>query len=160
MVKRGKKALLKRGKEAPLKRRKEVLLGIKIISILSYIFAAFLLIAGFGMIIAIFTGISLLNLIDIQQIVGQIELTDAAAASIIFVIILIAGISMILFGVFYFFVARGLWKLKNWARIAAIVLAALQFVTAFTPWSPLQLIISSVILWYLIFSKEVKAAFK
>ena len=66
-----------------------------------------------------------------------------------------------------FFVARGLWKLQNWARITAIVFAALGILQniSFRPMmggfsgNILGLAISGLIGGYLLFSKEVKKAF-
>ena len=73
---------------------------------------------------------------------------------------------MIGLGVLLFFVGRGLWKAKSWARIVALILVGLGILMAVI--SMIQgeiinnipsLVIPSVIGGYLLFSKSVKKAF-
>lgn len=68
------------------------------------------------------------------------------------------------FGVLYIFVARGLWKGQNWARILAIILSGQLILIGlpFFSFSPFKLFLLAVnipIVWYLAFSPEVKSAF-
>ena len=51
-------------------------------------------------------------------------------------------------------VGWGLWGLKSWARIGAIVLAVLHL-----PWFPIGTPIGALILWYLLANPDAKAAF-
>jgi len=51
-------------------------------------------------------------------------------------------------------VGWGLWQLKPWARIAAIVLAVLHL-----PGFPIGTLIGALILWYLLADPDAKAAF-
>ncbi|MEK6973997.1 MAG: hypothetical protein AABW41_02055 [Nanoarchaeota archaeon] len=69
---------------------------------------------------------------------------------------------MIISAIIGFFIANGLSRLKNWARITAIVFAILGLINGlFTlPIGILNLLISGLILWYLGFNEEVKKAFK
>ena len=48
----------------------------------------------------------------------------------------------------------GLWRLKSWARLAAIVLAALQL-----PIIPVGTLIGALIIWYLWQDADARAAF-
>lgn len=81
------------------------------------------------------------------------------------------GIIALALAVLTFFVARGLWKGKKWARIVAIILAALGIINSITNlgggtiigvliWNLIFLVIQLVIGGYLLFGKKVKAVFK
>ncbi len=63
------------------------------------------------------------------------------------------GAILILVGLFMFIITYGLWTLKPWARMFAIIFAVLGLL-AF----PIGTILSIIILWYL-FKPEIKAAF-
>jgi len=77
----------------------------------------------------------------------------------------IMGLIFIICSIITFFIARGLWKLKNWARITVIVLSVLMAVSAF--FSILQgdlsqlfgLTVNVIVAAYLVFSEDVKRAF-
>jgi uncharacterized membrane protein (DUF2068 family) len=85
------------------------------------------------------------------------------------VFLIIAGFFYIGYSVLNFFIARGLWKGKNWARITAIVISIIMIIYGIIsiPESQLSLnhpstgsaLISIIIGGYLWFSKSVKAAF-
>ena len=79
-----------------------------------------------------------------------------------------AGIVILGLGVFDFFIGRGLWKAKSWARIVVIVFAALAILGTITSMmvqgkivgsGVFNLITQLVICGYLLFSKSVKQAF-
>ena len=120
--------------------------GVKIISVLHYIGAAILLIGG----IVAFVGSAFLTTV-IPDIVGGL--------------VIAIGILSIILAVLYFFIARGLWKGQNWARIVAIILAILGVINGLVSvvsgrfGSIVSLIIYAIIAYYLWFGKEVKTAF-
>ena len=62
------------------------------------------------------------------------------------------GVSVVI-GIIYFLIAWGLWTLKTWARILAIIFAVIGLFMF-----PVGTIISIILLWYL-FKPEIKAAF-
>ncbi len=75
----------------------------------------------------------------------------------------IGGIVLLVLAVLSFFVAKGLFKLKNWARIVVIILGVLGIVSAITDFSGgsiLTLVINGAIVWYLTMSPVGKGAFK
>ena len=78
-------------------------------------------------------------------------------------------IAFLITGIFLFFVARGIWKGRNWARISIIIVSALLIIYAMAyvltaipgitiSVSPIH-IINLFIIFYLLFSKRVKEAF-
>jgi hypothetical protein len=72
--------------------------------------------------------------------------SDAAIAVLTTGIVgLIGGGVFLLLAVGNFVVGWGLWQLREWARVAAIVLAALRLVNI-----PLGTLIGGVIIWYLL----------
>ena len=68
-------------------------------------------------------------------------------------VLLWAGIIIFILAIFYIITGWGLWTLKSWARIAAIVLAVISLLSF-----PIGTIIGIVVLWYL-FKPEIKKAF-
>jgi len=120
--------------------------GVKIISVLYYIGAVFSLIAG----IVAFAGGAFFTTVLPKFIAGI-----AAIAGIVFIILAVLG----------FFIARGLWKGQNWARILAIVFAILGVISALIAiisggyQGIVSLVINAIIGYYLWFNKGVKAAF-
>ena len=83
-------------------------------------------------------------------------------------LIVALGIIFIAIGVFGFFVGMGLWKLKQWARIAVIVLSLISVISSLYGLVMMKSIVSNIITilingaiaYYLIFVKEAKEAFK
>jgi uncharacterized membrane protein (DUF2068 family) len=76
------------------------------------------------------------------------------------------AIILLALAVLSFFVARGLWKAKSWARITAIILSILGVIFAIIGMvggeigsNILGLILNGLIGAYLLFSEEVKKAF-
>jgi len=127
--------------------------GVKIISVLYYIGAVVLILLGILLIVgAGFIG----------TILQSIPLLGALGAGLFIVI----GIILIVFAVLSFFLGRGLWKAQKWARIVVIVFSVLGVLFALLAIvqgqilnNLLSLIINAVIGGYLLFSKDVKAAF-
>jgi len=133
---------------------KEIPIGVKIISIVYYVAAGLALI----MAIMLFTGAAYVN-----SILGSIPLINILGilGSGLFVF---GGIASLLSGVLSFFIGRGLWKLKNWARIFVIIFACIGVLigifSLFSWGAIVMLAVNGAIGGYLIFSKEVKEAFK
>lgn len=131
---------------------KEVPTGVKIIAVLNYIGAVFLLIAGIAFIFGAGAMASVLAVIPFLASIG---------ASFFIVIAII----MIALAVLSFFIGRGLWKGQNWARIVSIVFAIIGVLSGLISLiqgsfgSIVSLIIEGVIGGYLLFSKDVKEAF-
>jgi hypothetical protein len=132
-----------------MKNAKEMPTGVKIISVLEYIGAGILAIMG---LVLIFGGGAIASMLPIFGALGG-------------ALFIVAGIVTIGFGVLAFFIARGLWRGQNWARIVAIVFACLGVLYALISigrmpgQSVVSIIIDGVIGGYLWFAKEVKAAF-
>ncbi|MAG39366.1 hypothetical protein CMI41_00145 [Candidatus Pacearchaeota archaeon] len=132
-----------------MKKRKTLPLGVKIISILYYVCSVLAIIGG---IIAI----------------GLSGFADSLPYDVEYlgIKLIFGGIFAIIMGIVSFFVAKGLWNLKNWARIVVIIFAALGildagtgiargfYATGFT-----GVIVDIIIAAYLIFSEEAKKAF-
>jgi hypothetical protein len=130
------------GKQAPV--------GVKIISVLYYICTGFSVLAA----LLFFVGSSFIDMIFP---------TLAAFGSVLLIAL---GILCLAGAVLTFFIARGLWKVKKWARIIVIVFACLgilsvlsSFVSSFSFSLIIQLAIHGAVGGYLLFAKEVKEAF-
>lgn len=130
---------------------------VKAISIWYYIGAAFLALLGLAMIL----GGSFLG-----TLLSTVPGAEAVSSALIGGVIIVVGVIVLGIAVLYFFIGKGLWKGKNWARIVAIVFAALGFLGSISSLisgnisSIVMLVIDGFIAWYLIFSKEAKAFFR
>jgi len=134
---------------------KEIPAGVKVISIVYYVAAAFLVLVAVMFFVGSGVISSLLGNIPIISILG-------ALGSGLFIF---GGIVCLVFGILGFFIGRGLWNTKKWARILVIVFSCIgvligivSITTGFV--AIVQLAISGFIGGYLIFSKKVKEAFK
>ena len=143
---------------------KEMPTGVKVISVLYYIGAAFSFLFGLLLIVGgAFIG----------AILGETLASLSALGSGLFIVL---GIALLGFGVLDIFIGRGLWKGQNWTRIAAIVFAIFgvlgginslisgltnfQTIGAFSIFVAfVQLAVSLLIGGYLAFAHEVKEAF-
>jgi hypothetical protein len=121
---------------------------VKVISVLYYIGAALGLIFG----ILFIAGAGIIDLILEQM--PEI----AALGAGVFVLI---GILLIVLSVVDFFVARGLWHGRNWARIVVMVFCVLGILTGLTNivsnW--FNILVDLAIGLYFYLNKEVKKAF-
>ena len=123
--------------------------GVKVISVLYYIGAVFELIVA----VLLFVGSGALkNKVPLLAFLGPF--------------LIIGGIALIGLAVLSFFVGRGLWKGKKWARIVAIIFAVIGVLFAILGMiqgqivgNILGLVISAGIGAYLLFSSSVKSAF-
>jgi hypothetical protein len=127
--------------------------GVKIIAVLYYIGTVLEAIAGIGMLAGGgFMGAAL------SRNFGGVGIVGGA-------FFIVAGIILLGFAVLSFFIGRGLWHGKNWARILAIifgclgVLSGLGSIAKGSGGSYVSLIINLVIVLYLWLTKEVKMAF-
>ena len=119
--------------------------GITLLSMLFWVLA----------ILAIIGGIFMLGaknaIIDIMEEEG-----DVSQSVIDFVdsILIVIGLIAFIIGILYLITGWGLWTLKPWARIIAIVLAIISLFNF-----PVGTIIGIIILWYL-FKPEIKEVFQ
>ena len=135
---------------------KKAPVGVQIISVLYYIVAVLCGLLG------------LLLIIGANGIVSFLISSSPELESIITGGLLIGmGVILIGLGVLAFFIGRGLWKLKPWARIIAIIIAVLGVALAvyamvknFVFMQIIRIVVHAVIGAYLIFNKETKRAFK
>jgi hypothetical protein len=75
------------------------------------------------------------------------------AVPIVAIVTVVVLLVMLVFAAGYAVIGWGLWTLKHWARMGAIVLAGLSLLSV-----PIGTIIGVLILWYL-FQPEARAAF-
>ncbi len=133
---------------------------VKIISILNYVNAGLWALIGF---ILIFTADGIVSYF--LQVAP--ELFMGYESGNLVSMLIIVGIIMVLFAVLHFFIGRGLWRLKPWARIVSIIFGIIgvigvgySMVVAFAPAQVLNVIIDGFIVAYFLFSNEAKEAFK
>jgi lysylphosphatidylglycerol synthetase-like protein (DUF2156 family) len=135
---------------------KKIPVGVQVISVFYYICAVICVLLG--LLILIFAGGIVSYFADQSpELLGVITVGVIAAL----------GILLALLGVLTFFVGRGLWKLKPWARIVAIILGIVSviyaiygMITGFGIMQVINLAIGAGIAIYLIVDKEAKRAFK
>lgn len=123
---------------------KDTPFGVKLISILYYIAAIIL-------ILIVLSGPFIFNVVS-----------QVLPVSDVFISIIVLDIFALGFATLNFFIGRGLWKGKNWARIAAIVLHSIGLLSIFsgTFSAVLQAIFHIIIISYLSLSKKVKIFFR
>jgi len=133
---------------------------VTIIAVLYFILAAFCVLGG----VLMFVGGGFLASMMNQQGAG-----GSAGAGILAGLGAVAGVIVLIIAAISALVGFGLWKLKNWGRILALVFAGLGILGALLMllhFSPLilfgfliRLVINGLILWYLL-KPEVAAAFQ
>jgi len=127
--------------------------GVKIIAVLNYIGAG--LLALFGLLAIVGGGM-------FASVINEIPLLGVLGGGIFIVV----GIILIALAVLLFFIGRGLWKGKNWARIVEIIFAILGVIMAIVGMfstgiasNIVSLVFNGLIGGYLLFNTKVKEAF-
>ena len=141
---------------------------VKVISILHYINSALYILVGLALIlfskylINQKTGLGD-NSFGLEELANFQELDEGVLKTSIFVM----GFIFIGLAVLNFFVARDLWRLRNWARIVAVLLALISFtaqiynmISGATVMQIINLAINIFIIGYLLFFQEAKEVFK
>ncbi len=118
--------------------------GIALLAALFWILAILALVGGLFM---VGTKDAIIGIMEDQPEVTEeiIDLVDS--------VLLGAGIITFVLAILYIITGWGLWKLKSWARIVAMILAVISLLSF-----PIGTIIGIVVLWYL-FKPEIKTAF-
>lgn len=125
-------------------------IGVTILAVLAYIGAVFSLLAGIAM---------LFGSAIIGPILNKIpEYAMAATWGPIAFILL--GLFLIACAVLDYFIGKGLWNGKNWARILVLVLTSLSALSSLMSFDLVGLVIAGLIIWYLGFNKKTIPYFK
>jgi len=128
--------------------------GITVLSILGYIGAVATLLAG---IILLLGSAYLGNLLAAIPAAAGIGAAIATLGTIGFIVL---GIIFIGLSILDYFIAKGLWDGKNWARIIMLIFAALSVLGSLWPFNIVSLVIDGLIVWYLGFYKPAVKYFK
>ncbi len=106
-------------------------------------------------ILAIISGLFMVGAKDaLIEIIEEDSGTSQSVIDFIDSIFIGVGVIMFILAIIYIVVGWGLWTLKSWARLAAIILAIISLISF-----PIGTILGIIILWYL-FKPEIKAAFQ
>ena len=141
---------------------------VKVISILHYINSALYILVALALII--FSGYVINQIVNVgdsnfglNELSNFQELDEGVLKTSIFVM----GFLFIGLAVLNFFVARDLWRLKNWARIVAVIIALVgstaqiyNMISGATIMQIINLTINIFVIGYLVFFQEAKEAFK
>lgn len=128
--------------------------GVKVIGVLEYIGAGLCVLAA----LIFFIGANFM-----EAYLGADTAIYGALGSAVFIVL---GVLMLGFAILSFFIARGLFKIQKWARIIVIVFSCLGVLFGFLSifgesigQGIFNIIVNGLIGGYLLFSKEVQAAF-
>ena len=118
--------------------------GIALLSILFWVLAALAII---GSLVMFGAKNAIIDIIQDQPDVSEsvIDFVDS--------MMIVGGVIALIVAVLYIITGWGLWTMKSWARIVAIILAIISLLSF-----PIGTIIGIVILWYL-FKPEIKEVF-
>ena len=119
------------------------------ITLLSALFWVLALLAIIGGLIMMVTSNALIELIEEEGKDVPHEVIDLLDSLFIGI-----GIIIIIMGILYIITGWGLWTMKSWARLVAIILAIISVLNF-----PIGTILGIIILWYL-FKPEIKEAFQ
>jgi len=125
---------------------------VKIISVLGWVGSTFMIIVG---LIFIFFRKAILTQIPITQIPPGYE-------SLMPMMVTIMGVCMILFGAAWFIVSMNLWRFKKWARIVAIIFAAIGALSALMsfPAGWFGFLLHGTVFYFLALNPDVKKLFE
>lgn len=128
-------------------------LGVTILAVLGYIGAVATLLVG---LVLIFFSAALASMLT------NIPSFETAFGVIGAALFIVLGIIFLPLAVLDYFIARGLWRGQNWARILLLIFAGLGVLQGIIalPMSILSLAIDALIVWYIGFNKPVVAYFK
>ena len=101
---------------------KQISRGVKIISILVYIMS------GLAIIFGLFSFYELILFNQFYHSNNFVNTFSPLVATLNIHGIILKGILELILGVFGLFVARGLWKTKNWAKITTIIFSVLGII--------------------------------
>jgi len=129
-------------------------LGITILAVLGYIGAVVTFLMG----IALLLGSAYLgSLIASIPATAEISSIIATIGTMGFIVL---GIIFIGLAILDYFIAKGLWNGKNWARILMLILAGLGVLSSLWPFNIVNIVIDGVIIWYLGFYKPAVKYFR
>jgi hypothetical protein len=117
------------------------------ITLLAALFWILAILALVGSLFMLATKDAIIKIIEDQPEVTK-EIIDIVDS-----VLLGTGIIIFIFAICYTITGWGLWTLKSWARIVALILAGISLLSF-----PIGTIIGIVVLWYL-FKPEIKKAF-
>lgn len=125
-------------------------IGVSILSVLAYIGAVFTLIGGIAMV----AGSTLVSTL-IEKLVPEYASWSTAGVALL----LFLGIVFILLAVLDYFIGRGLWNGKNWARILVLIFLVLSILSSLSALDIVSIVIAALLIWYLGFNQNVKNYF-
>lgn len=152
MKKNNKKSVMKSQRNTKRSQR-EIPTGVKVVSIIYYIAAVVIILSG----IIFLTGASFVS----EQLQNNQVISAIGQSGLV-----VIGIIVIIAGIIAFLLGRYLWLGRNWARIIIIILSVLSIISAIAnivngyPLRIINLLIHALIAGYLLFSKDVKSAFR
>ncbi len=138
--------------EQKMVKLKSVPTGVKVVSVLYYVYGVIGII--FGLLFFVSAGF-------MDSIAKEIPQLRVFGAGLFFIL----GIILIGLGILGFFIGRGLWKAKSWARILVIIFAFFGIIASIVNLikgnfgSIFGLVINGLICGYLLFNKNVKKTF-
>ncbi len=135
---------------------------VSFLSIIDYIGSGIFLLFGLMVLVLGFIGKKMLDMLF-----SALELSanfGTMISNYYFVFILVCSVVLFALGIFLFFLAKDMRKLKPWTRYANIVIAALGvinviFVAISGQYDFVSLILYGFLIWYFGFKKNVKEAF-
>jgi hypothetical protein len=144
--------------------------GIKVLSILFYVSSVITLLVGIGLLgLVLFGGEWVIDQIRFDQIMQKMPgITSdqiAQLPSLFISALILLGIGGLIKAIIDFFIARGLWKGQNWSRILVSLIMALAFIGSLIDLlggkitNIIWIIVTGVVIWYLLFTEEVKKFF-
>lgn len=149
--------------------KKNIPLGLKILVILDYIGSALAILGGIVFILFSFFADSIFQSQEVIQELANKGISAEemqVAISNLPTLMITFGILFLIVGIINIFIARGLWKGKNWARIITLIFSSLGIVMGLLNLfmgnfiSLVGLIINGIVAWYLGFNKNIKNYFE
>jgi hypothetical protein len=119
--------------------------GVSLLAILFYLLAALSIIGG------IFLVAGSDSIVDLIEEEATTDIPDWVMNNMRD-LLTVGGVIAIIIGLLYAITGWGLWNLKSWSRLVAIILAVISLLNI-----PIGTIIGLVVLWYL-FKPEIKQA--